>query len=601
ALPIWILLSKYLNKRKDAFPVLETNLKNSKKGDTIPEVLIEYGRCCHYMGKYTEAIAGFKAVLPFCTNTKSGNELRTLMNKYIQQCEYGQANSEGGEDLVLIHLNDAVNSTGSGYVPIYLPKDSTVLFTSRRSTGSGLIDGKDGKYYEEIYESKESEGDLGTARKVNLKLSSKVPQHASVSSVSPDGNTIFLVINGKLFSSTYKNGELTEPVDLGPNINMSKYQNHICMTADGKTVYFSSDSKNGQGGLDIWKSTKQSDGTWGKAENLGPDVNTPDDEESPAILPDGKTLYFSSRGHRGFGGYDLFRSDWDGTKFTSVSNLGAPVNSPGDDTYLILEQDGTFGYFASDRASGYGDMDIYILVFPQEDQEFACDFSDHISIKTDQKSKKQRLILSAVLDDGLKAVEYAWKIDGRLIKKAKGDVLDTLFTDGKKHSVHVEARVVSGSRIVLYCADAEVEHQPEALIAVTNETTITTVNTTTETKSNPEPKLITVYFDYDKSGIRPDAASTLSQNAKVLKSNRELKVAVSGHADSRGTDEYNEELSRRRVNAVVNYLVSLGVSRSQIITITAKGESELLNNCSDTVPCSDDDHQKNRRVEFKIQ
>jgi outer membrane protein OmpA-like peptidoglycan-associated protein len=169
--------------------------------------------------------------------------------------------------------------------------------------------------------------------------------------------------NGDIFYSERANGDWTEPKKLNNNVNSKAFESDAYITPDGKTIYFSTGKYSEDGTLDIYYSTRQPGGDWGPAKAIGGGINTQYDDDSPYLSRDGKTLYFASRGHNTMGGYDIFKSDWDsvGSKWGRPENMGYPVNTPDDDTYYRLSPDGSYAYLSSYRIGGYGEKDIYTI------------------------------------------------------------------------------------------------------------------------------------------------------------------------------------------------------------------------------------------------
>lgn len=586
-----MLLNKYLNRKSEAIPFLEKALLKAEKRDSLPETLFALATSYHYVSRFSDAKKHYALVIPACKNTKAGDQLKTSLLKYMEQCDFANSYVVPDENNMVINLGDAVNGPGPEYVPVYLAQDSSILFTARRiSAHDGLVDGKDGKYYEEIYRASKTENGITSPEIIHPEGDASILAHESVVSVSPDGKTVFLAINGKLYSADYTNGKLGKSKDLGKNINRGKYQNHAVVSADGKTLFFSSISKDGEGGLDIFRSELQSDGTWGPATSLGPDINTPDDEESPAISPDGKTLYFSSRGHRGFGGYDLFSAEWDGSKFTNVKNLGAPVNSPADDIYLTLNPDGKSGMFSSGRSNGMGDMDIYMLVF-KDKVEPECNFQSPLAISgldTLAPGAEAEYVYAGIPANASQ-LSFKWSTNSGEFSSEKISVKNASQSGSVAENIHLEASFMNGNTKEKWCAIKTVQHK-----TVTENSVVNTV-TTSATVS-----LEAIYFDFDNFSLNEQARKAIARNLEILRNNPNLRISLAGFADSRGSASYNMVLSKRRLNAVFNFLIKMGIDRSRILISEAKGESQPVNRCTDGVECSEDEHAKNRRVEFII-
>jgi hypothetical protein len=236
-----------------------------------------------------------------------------------------------------------------------------MIYTSRRTGERGV----DGQFYEDILISERKADNTWTmARPISPYINT--PTNEASISVSADGNTLFLYRDdggGNIYSSSTQNGEWMAPVPLGSDINTRSWETHACLTADGNTLYFVSDRPGGYGGRDIYRCVRLGNGQWSKALNLGPTINTENDEDSPFIHPDQRTLFFSSTGHKSMGGFDIFFTSLiDSTNWAEPINIGYPINTPDDDIFYNTSPDGKRAYFSSVRPGGFGEKDIYLAV-----------------------------------------------------------------------------------------------------------------------------------------------------------------------------------------------------------------------------------------------
>ena len=259
-----------------------------------------------------------------------------------------------------------INSPYPDYGPVFTPDGKKMYFTSRRSGGSSKELDDDLHFFEDIYvATKDSSGRWGEVKMVK-ELST--PDHESVLSISEDGRTMIISKgegNGDLFMSQRELlGKWSEPVALGKNINTSAMEAGAFITGNGKKLYFASDRSGGFGGLDLYLSERRSNGKWGAAVNLGPKINTIFDEDSPIITKEGDKIYFSSKGHKAMGGFDIFVAKWDGVNqiFKNPENIGFPINSADDDNTYVLSPDSGLAYYASFKENGVGDLDIFHLL-----------------------------------------------------------------------------------------------------------------------------------------------------------------------------------------------------------------------------------------------
>ncbi len=248
------------------------------------------------------------------------------------------------------------------YSPFITADEKEIVFTSKRvNTTGGFIDPGSGEYFEDIYISYFKDGAWTEAENMGAPINSG--DNDASAYLSPDGQKLFLfrdINGGDIYVSNYGAQGWSEPLPLSKNVNSKYHESSVCLSPDSRTLYFVSDRPGGKGGRDIYKSYIQPDSSWGPAINMGDTINTPFDEEGVFIHPDGKTMYFSSKGHNSMGGYDIFRSVYDSGRWGVPQNLGYPINTPDDDVFFIVSASGKHGYFASAKDSGgNGGLDIY--------------------------------------------------------------------------------------------------------------------------------------------------------------------------------------------------------------------------------------------------
>jgi hypothetical protein len=269
------------------------------------------------------------------------------------------------------NAGSVLNSAFSDFGPVLTFDESSIFFTSRRlrpdSTNANIRDFETDKFRDDIYVSfKGRDGQWGQPELLNLNSD----DHDATISVSPDGNTLFIyqdsLGDGQVKYSTLIGETWSAPVKLGSDINTKYWETHCTISSNGNELYFVSDRPNGNGKRDIYRCAKNSDGTWSKAENLGALINTSFDEDAPFLSPDGKFLYFASKGHSTMGGFDLFVSKRDDNGNWGVpENMGYPLNTVDDDVFFQPMADGKRAFYSSRRDGGSGDLDIYEVEMPE--------------------------------------------------------------------------------------------------------------------------------------------------------------------------------------------------------------------------------------------
>ncbi len=394
----------------------------------------------------------------------------------------------------------------------------------------------------------------------------------------------------KIFYSNFTGSwSKTEPFFL----NSDQYSvGHPALTPDGNTLYFVSDMSGGLGGTDIY-TCKWDGNKWGSPVNLGESVNSFGNEMFPAVH--GDQLYFASDGIAGFGGLDVFKSTLTNGKWSKAENLGIPINSSFDDFALVLDSTGQKGFFSSNRPGGLGSDDIY-----------ACKVIDKEIPKNPCEPAQDSLAITI----------SGFVKDKQTMKPLPGITVFLLDTEtGKAKVLKTDDKglfTTTGSRGILYVVKAMQNNYLSDCFNFTFETTDTTHALMTprdllldhlevnkvigfgSTDYTIEP----IYYDFNKWFIRPEAAKELDKLVQVMKENP-VTVELGSHTDSRGSKAYNIDLSQKRAESAVRYIVLKGIEPARI-QAKGYGESILVNNCSDGVPCTASQHQANRRTEFKV-
>ncbi len=354
--------------------------------DTIYESYMDYAKCLHLQEKYPKAIEYYTF---FKENGLDNNAFAELLkaniNNRIKQCQYAiTTRKEQKQKSILVkNMGGKVNTRMSEYASIYLNTYNTLLYTTRYKDEKKEKEYSDYKYYENEYFFNLDTSTHGNKLTHNQIKELKKKHNAFVSK-SFGEDTIILYRKNKLWISTIQDSVFSTPKLMDEKINFSEYQPHGVFSKDGKTFIFSArDKEKGKGGLDLYESKMDDKGIWSDAVLLSDKINTTKDEDSPFLSEDGNTLYFSSRGHQGFGSYDIFKSQKVNGEWSIPINLGFPINSAGDDIYLSINKKGNEGYLSSNRFGGNGAMDIYYLqdytkptfdCTPYKNQDFTVTF-----------------------------------------------------------------------------------------------------------------------------------------------------------------------------------------------------------------------------------
>ena len=525
-------------------------------------------------------------------NVKSGNDSRAKL--YDKNRDYlAEIKKNSGRYTI---ENAGVNTKYSDYGTTYM--GTKVVFSSARDTGnfSKKIHTWTGKYFTNLYSANQTEdGALSGVEKYGKKLNTKFHEDTPV--FTKDGKTVYFTRNNFLDKRGYDGNKVTllkiykaSLVDsVWTNItalpfNSDSYQTaHPALSPDEKTLYFASDMSGTIGKSDIFKVKINEDGTFGTPENLGPEVNTEGRETFPFVSAKNE-LYFASDGKPGLGGLDIFitKIKEDGS-IKEALNVGADANTPKDDFALIINTDTKKGFLSSNRDGGQGNDDIYKFI---ENKEIFC----------------EQLLFGVITDEDTKAVLPNTKVT---LSDEKFNKIGETISDAEGK---YEFKEVECSKKYYVKAELENYTTKEAAVIIDDKNGKTELNIELKTKICTAKigddlancfKINLIYFDLDKWNIRPDAAIDLAKLLDVLNQNPSMKIDIRSHTDSRASAKYNEKLSDRRAKSTMAWLVKNGVSQDRL-SAKGFGESNLVNKCADGVPCTEEEHQLNRRSEFVI-
>jgi Tol biopolymer transport system component len=345
------------DENEKALEYFQTILKEKPKS---PDINYFLGRAYHLNYRFDEAIEQFRIY----TKTNPPADRKKETQRLIKNCENGKKLVAAPVEAKITNIGEPVNTGASEYVPVISSDQSVMVFTYRGEESMGGQQGEEG-YFEDVFYTEKTDGEW--VKPVNLGENINSYGHDAAIALSPDGQILFIYKasnKGDIYVSKLEGKSWSAPVPIKGDVNSNSWEGSISLSADGRTVYFSSERPGGLGGKDLYKAELMPNGSWGKVRSLGPTINTKFDDDAPFIHPDGKTLYFSSKGHNSMGGYDIFRTELNGEAWTVPANAGYPVNTPGDDIYFVLAANGTTGYYSSGKSGGSGQQDIYTVEIP---------------------------------------------------------------------------------------------------------------------------------------------------------------------------------------------------------------------------------------------
>ncbi|MDE5421426.1 hypothetical protein L3073_04325 [Ancylomarina sp. DW003] len=360
------------SEKEKSTEYLEKAIRYTKSKNNIPLVYYyNLGKSYHINYQFSKAIRTYTNLL----NLVPRNDVQYIaeIEREIEVCRNAIQLTENPVNIKIENLGNLINTEYAEHSPGVTADETTMVFTSRRNGTGSKVD-KDGQFFEDIYISQQVNGVWSEPKGISI-LNTK--DHDASISISADGQEIYVYKAGYYNNNESNGGDIyvsklngtnwTRPQKLHTDINSPSKESHISIAADGRTIYFSSNRPGGYGKMDIYSVKKLPNGKWGPAQNLGPNINTIYDDEAPFIHHDGISLYFSSKGHKTMGGFDVFKATFEGGHWSKPKNIGFPINSTKEDIYYTPSPDGKRAYMASYRKGSYGRADIFKIETPDAD------------------------------------------------------------------------------------------------------------------------------------------------------------------------------------------------------------------------------------------
>jgi outer membrane protein OmpA-like peptidoglycan-associated protein len=532
-------------------------------------------------------------------------------DKRITECNEGKQLVANPVRVNIENMGPVVNSKYREYAAVISADESIMFFTSRRDNTSGKLIADDGLYFEDIYSSTKQNG-IWTPP-LNLQAPVNTREHDATIALSNDGQKLFIYSDdgdnkGDILMSKLEGDKWSKPESAGGKaINTDFSEIHACFSYDEKSIYFVSDKPTGSiGGFDIYVTRQDEKGNWLPAENLGPTINTPYDEEAVYMHPDGKTMYFSSKGHKTMGSYDIFRTVFENGKWTEPENVGYPINSADRDVFFVVSASGKHGYYSSARMDAIGETDIYMITLLGPEKETVMNTQDQLLLsssileresviepKLDRKFASNVTILKGTVTDALLKEPLNAVIV--ITDNEKNEVVSTFQSNSKtgKYLVSLPSGRNYGIAVTMegYLFYSENVDLPKSK-------QYQEINKDIElSKLEVGQKIVlrNIFYDFNKSTLRTQSVAELDRLAKLLDVNPTMRIEISSHTDNVGSAAYNEKLSTSRALSVVDYLVEKKGIKKERLEFKGYGFTEPIAP-NDT----DQGRQLNRRTEFKI-
>lgn len=534
-----------------------------------------------------------------------------IVDRNIEECQVGLEFVSAPKNYSIVNISRDINSEWDDYAPVLNANEDEIVFTSRRRDGNmnQNVD-TDNKPFEDIFISRKVNGVWQPAENIGPPINSEY--HDSNLALSADGQTLFIykTDNGGdiYFSNRNSNGSWSAPVPLPGIINSSFEEKSISISPDEKTLYFSSNRPGGFGGLDIYRATLNEKGEWSNVKNLGPKINTAEDDDGPFIDYDNKTLYFSSKGRRGMGGFDIYKTIYDEAtmEWSEPENLGYPINTPDNDIFFVSTRDGKRGYYSSVREDGLGYDDIYMITIPE--QQVAQKDPEPVDpvdpVEEPKDTTKTVVVPKAPVKIPLRYVVTAidaqtkQPVDARIRLQGLRDNVIVASTNKSTGVVEfsVKEETAKDYRLSIESEGYMFVNQNVRLDGMSEqEKELTRTVELRKLETGMVSILRNIYFDFDKATFQQESYNELNKLERMMQQNPMMRVEIAGHTDNIGTAAYNLTLSKRRAEAVKDFLTKKGIDARRI-TAVGFGKSRPLASNDD----EEEGRELNRRVEFKV-
>lgn len=553
------------------------------------------GKSLQGEGKYSAAIDAYKKYLG-CRLSANNDNNRKLAQNGIYGCKEALKN-KGEKTRYIVKNAKLFNSRRSDYAPMFLDKECDKLYfttTSEKVTGNKKSEITGMKKGDIWFSTKDENGEWQRPEPVEGELNSEFDE--GIVSFSPDGTTMYLTkarreqnasTSVEIYTSTRSDAQWSAPVKFEITADTLSAYGHPAVSPDGNWLYFSSDMPGGSGGKDIWRVNLKE--RQGSLENLGEFINTPGDDVFPYVRED-SLLYYSSNGRPGYGGLDIFRARKTPSGGWHVENMGQPINSSADDFGITFGK-GESGFFSSNRGDGRGYDHIYSFELP----ELKIMISGWVLDKDEEPVPNA--VIRIVGNDGSNQKEVA-RNDGSFRFPLNRGVSYVMMA-GAKGYLNGKQEFTSDN------AEEDAEYYIDFILASINKPVV----------------IENIFYDYDKATLRPESCTALDEMAQIMRDNPNITIEMASHTDRHGGEAYNMNLSQRRAQSVIDYLISVGISkdrlqaqgygksRPKVITKKLNREypqfpegTELTPEFIETLSDEDKDaaDQINRRTEFQV-
>jgi outer membrane protein OmpA-like peptidoglycan-associated protein/Tol biopolymer transport system component len=605
----------YLNsadQKEKAIEYIEKSVKSLSKKKNKKKNNYDYLVRSYYLARAYQATYRYDEALNHYIALKEetkNKQLLDLIDKQISDCAEGKSMVDNPVDITITNMGDSINSEFSDHSPVLSADESVLIFTSRRKGPFSTEMDYSGEYDENIYISYNIDGVWSSPKSIGNNINT--PEHEASIGLSVDGQQLLIYKSddeGSIYSSKLVGDLWQVPEKLGPTINTKARETDACFSPDGNKLYFTSDRKGGYGGLDIYECYKLVNGGWSEAKNLGPTINSSEDERAPFMHADGVTLYFSSKGHGGLGGFDIFSSKLNEfNTWEKPQNLGFPINTSSDDVFYITTPDRKRSYYASNQETGLGKTDIYVIGLKETQ-------AANITVMTG----KVYICRGSLPEVSITVLDYKTdEVIGIYAPNSKTGKFLFVLNKGGHYKVIFEAngKIVSEEQLIvpenaayqqLYkaiqipvdppCKDDELAKMEE--MEYTGGVNIDNIDEN-GILYDESIKVENILFPSNQAELLEQNAS-LNKLAGYLVNNPKAVIEVGAYADASGKAAYNYKLSLKRGESVKEYLVKRKVNPNQVVVVSYGEENPIALNKNPDGTWNKEGQKYNRRIEFRV-
>ena len=568
---IYLRLREY-DKAKQSYDEAEKRIPKDKTNH-YPSVFIAIADLNYKEGKYEVSLDYFNKVKPVRLQLRK--VLVNDIDRKIRNCKFAIAAKNNALPFNPEILPKTINKYQNQCFPFLTADKSTLIFTGRKGLGY--------KDDEDIYISEYI--DNTWTDPISISQNINTPLNEGSASISANGRNLVFTSCGKkgglgscdLYISKKEGGNWSKPINIGAPVNSKYWESHPSMSADGRVLFFASNRPGTLGKYDVWVSFLNDDGTWTKPKNPGTKINTPYEDMFPFIHPNGKTLYFSSRGHVGMGGHDIFYTELNDTGWTQPKNMGYPINSHKDETSIFITSDYKQGFFAlEDNYEDYKNRKYLLYKF---------DFPEEL------KSKTKTVYAKGFVYDKETKKPLKASIEVRPLNKNRASQIST--SDSVNGEFLVTLNI--GNRYGLYA-------KKEGYLFYNNSLEFKGINDSQDQlniyleKAHKGAKisLNNIFFESGKYTLKQESITELEVVKEFILTNPELNMLLAGHTGNVGSKEANLKLSKNRAKAVFDYLIDQGVPQKNLKFEGFADSQPLVPNDTES------NKALNRRIEFIV-